>query len=169
LGRYRPKQNGGNSTALSTLGKSREYNFKPGRAKTGGRVKGTPNKIPGELLRAIVDACASVGYDRDVYTRKKKNGTWLIEADESKRIKGLEPYLRRTAELHRKEMAAILGKIVTPAVVQLMINNNSGTDVVELKEPTVQELEHEISRLGININIFHGDEGRKPKPIIIDQ
>ena len=51
-----------------------------------GRKKGTPNAIPGQLLEAIVEACAVVGYDRNVYY-KDENGN--IQIDESKRITGL--------------------------------------------------------------------------------
>jgi hypothetical protein len=95
--RYTPKNDG-----TSEVEENRGW-LKTGRRKTGGRAKGTPNKIPGSLLEAVVEACALVGYDRDVYTfSKNAKGERVVKADESKRIKGLIPYLRRTAELHRK-------------------------------------------------------------------
>ena len=121
--RYVPNENNGDATLA--LNSDKPWQFKKGepRPPGSGRKKGTPNAVPGQLLEAIIEACARVGYDRGVYYKDKEGN---IQVDESKRVQGLIPYIQRTAELHRKEMAAILGKIVTPAVVQLMVNNNNG-------------------------------------------
>ena len=42
--------------------------------------------------------------------------------DETKRITRLIPYLRRTAELHRPETLAIVGKILAPLINNLQVN-----------------------------------------------
>lgn len=141
------------------------WRFQPGRPKTGGRTKGTPNKVPSNLLSAIIEACALVGYDRDVYRRERRDGKWVDVVDETKRIEGLVPYIRRTVELHRKETLAILGKIVTPAVVQLVMNmQGEGEGGVEV-QATVEDLEREVASMGISVSMFHGDPGRTPKVI----
>ena len=147
--------------------------FKKGvpRAFGAGRKKGTPNKVPGQLLEAILTACANVGYDRDVWTTDKAKKTQ--KADEDQRIKGLIPYLERTAELHRKEMLAVLGKIVTPEVVQLMIANKIENATTITPPETAQEIESELIKLGISVS-FHGDKDYQPlpanggRPLLID-
>ena len=60
-----------------------------------------------------------VGYDKDVAVMTKEGKPLLDKKgnqvyDESKRITGLIPYLQRTAELHRPETLAIIGKIFAP-------------------------------------------------------
>lgn len=146
--------------------------FKGGHPKLGGRKKGTPNKVPGELLTAIMDACAAVGYDRDVYSRVEVRGEdgkkrWVDNFDETKRVKGLIPYLQRTAEIHRDKMIAVLGKIVTPAVVQLVMTNSMDT-YVQVNNPTQAELEAQLNAMGVSpVSLFHGDPGRTP--VIINQ
>ena len=60
-----------------------------------------------------------VGYDKDVAVMTKEGKPLLDKKgnqvyDESKRITGLIPYLQRTAELHRPETPAIIGKIFAP-------------------------------------------------------
>ena len=78
---------------------------------------GTPRPIGKLLLDSFVEACSLVGYDKDVIIRDK-NGKPLYDVagnplmDETKRITGLIPYLQRTAELHRPETLAIIGKIL---------------------------------------------------------
>lgn len=158
VARYKPK-----ALTSTEEGQDFPYNLKPGREKTGGRKKGTPNKVPGELLTAIIEACALVGYDREVFTyTSTKKGTLIPKVDESKRVLGLIPYLKRTAELHRKEMIAILGKIVTPAVVQLVMNHNQVVDNSVHVNPSVKDLEKELASMGVSVSLFHGDAGRMP-------
>jgi len=82
-----------------------------------GRSKGSRNKYPRELVLAVLNAAAKVGYDRDVLVRDKKGNPLLDKKgnciiDESKRIKGLEPYLRRSAELYRAEYLKLIEKIL---------------------------------------------------------
>ena len=88
--------------------------------------------------------------------------------DETKRIAGLIPYLQRTAELHRPETLAIIGKILQPLVnnLQLNIGEDTGSDK---PRPSREELERQLAYWGIKVNIFHGDEGRKPIKLIEHQ
>lgn len=51
--RYSAKKNG--------FPAKRKPGFQPNHPKMGGRKKGTPNKVPGDLLTAIVEACTLVG------------------------------------------------------------------------------------------------------------
>lgn len=64
----------------------------PGQ-RFGGRQKGTPNKITGNLKEAIVAAAASVGYD-------------------GKGQNGIEGYLKRCAENDEKTYLGILGRVL---------------------------------------------------------
>jgi len=132
--------------------------FIKGHTKFGGAPPKTPRPIAKVLINSLMAACSLVGYDADVRT-KDKDGNEVI--DESKRILGFIPYLRRTAELHRPETLAIIGKILAPMMNNLQINldNNNNKDS---KPQTREEIENQLKQWGISINIFHGDEGQKP-------
>lgn len=107
-----------------------------------------------------MEAAAKVGNDRDVY--QKVDGK--IVAIEENRIPGLVPYLERTAELYRKDYLRVLAQIISPAVVQLMINN--AENMVQVNHgASIEELENEVQKLGISLSLFHGDPGRVPKKI----
>ena len=67
--------------------------LEPGRAKTGGRKKGTPNKTTSTLREAILQAAADVGEDL------KGEG-------------GLTGYLRRVATQDVKAFASLLGRVL---------------------------------------------------------
>lgn len=155
--RYKPKQNGKSSTIVDDRGR-----FVKGTPKlpNSGRKKGTPNKNPSSLVEAVMEAAAKVGNDRDVY--QKVDGK--IVAIEENRIPGLVPYLERTAELYRKDYLRVLAQIISPAVVQLMINN--AENMVQVNHgASIEELENEVQKLGISLSLFHGDPGRVPKKI----
>ncbi len=101
--------------------------FKKGHRKVGGTIPGKPQPIGKLLLNSFVEACSLVGYDKDVAVMTKEGKPLLDKKgnqvyDESKRIVGLIPYLQRTAELHRPETLAIIGKILAPLVNNLQIN-----------------------------------------------
>ena len=64
----------------------------------GGRQKGTPNKVTGNLKEAILQAAINVGYDG-----KGKNG--------------LEGYLQKCAEEDSKTYFGLLGRVI-PHVVE---------------------------------------------------
>ena len=89
-----------------------------------------------------------------------ENGCPFI--DESKRITGLVPYLQRTCELHRKEIGAIIGKIIAPAIVNIGVN--TATDDELSIDVSQDDLDREIAKLGISIH-FHGDPGHRPQPL----
>ena len=146
--------------------------FKKGHQKVPGSgvVPGKPRPIGKLLLNSFVEACSLVGYDRDVAV-KTKDGKPLLDKkgnpvyDETKRILGLIPYLQRTAELHRPETLAIIGKILAPLVHNLQLN--IGEDAPSEKHrPSREELERQLTHWGIPVNIFHGDEGRRPMKLM---
>ena len=85
--------------------------------------------------------------------------------DRGKRLKPSKPpYLQRTAELHRPETLAIIGKILAPLVNNLQINLEDFNG--EKPRPSREELEKQLAYWGIRVNIFHGDEGRRPMKLI---
>ena len=131
---------------------------------------GTPRPIGKQLLESFIEACSLVGYDKDVIIRDKNGKPVINESgnpatDETKRIQGLIPYLQRTAELHRPEALAILGKILAPLANSLHMHMNEEQHV-EKEKPTREQLERQLAHWGIRVNIFHGDEGRRPMKLI---
>ena len=143
--------------------------FKKGHRKVGGTIPGKPQPIGKLLLNSFVEACSLVGYDKDVAVMTKEGKPLLDKKgnqvyDESKRIVGLIPYLQHTAELHRPETLAIIGKILAPLVNNLQINLEDSNG--EKPRPSREELEKQLAYWGIRVNIFHGDEGRRPMKLI---
>jgi hypothetical protein len=67
--------------------------FKKGRAKTGGRKAGTPNKRTKELNEAVVEAMERTGYDG--------NG-----------LEGMVGYLRHLAENHPGSFASLVSRLL---------------------------------------------------------
>jgi hypothetical protein len=95
--------------------KSNGTTFRPGRKKTGGRKKGSANKLTREISEAILEAGERVGYDG------KGRG-------------GLTGLLQRLAMTHPPAYASLLGRL-------LPMKFNAAMNVsIRSKEDVIREL-----------------------------
>lgn len=173
--RYVSKSNGLNKvgetpTKNTNLVTNSNKGFYPGHPKWGGRQKGTPNKLPSDILDALVTAMDIVGYDADVIQKVKKNGQWVLVKNENARKRGMVNYFVRSLELYRKEFIPVIGRMAAPAMLSMLVQNKNGDTAVEARftDDSLAALEDNARQLGITVNIFHGDPGNRPVPLVID-
>jgi hypothetical protein len=79
--------------------KKREYNFKKGDPKVGGRAKGTPNKTTALLKDAILMAATEAG-------------DMIMNEDGKPSMSGLTGYLRLQAIRNPAQFLSLLGKVL---------------------------------------------------------
>jgi hypothetical protein len=126
-------KNGDRRGVATPLTELRQRQFGP-HNKPPGR-KGAPNRIPSELVVAIIAACEAVGYDK--------------EEDPTQHVPGLIPYLTRSAELHRVEYLKILEKLL-PNMVHFLANVNG--HVTTSRYETLEEAREALRARGMPVD-----------------
>ena len=127
-------------------------------------------------LREYTDHALALRFDREVaivefgdwYYFRLMGGDWERAPDFYGR-RGIEidwvEIVRKFCRLHRPETLAIVGKIIALLINNLQVNLGEETNGDKAR-PSREELEKQLAYWGIKVNIFHGDEGRKPLKLI---